>query len=631
MTMSAPRPGRLLLSGLLVAAAALLAFMPAAHAQLEERISSYDVGITILQDGSLMVVERIDYDFGNSEHHGIFRDIPVRFPYDDQHDRVYPIDHVSVAGSPGTPDGFKIEHEDRLLRIRIGDENKTITGEHVYTITYRVRGALNGFRDRDELFWNAIGDQWSVPIDVAAVRIIAPGDIAQVACYSGPYGSHLPCSDALFDGATATFRQTSGPAGAALGPYEALTVVVALPIGEVAQPEPILAERWAIQRAFSLTPVTVSASAAILLLLLGALGRLIWTTGRDRRAVGSAVDVAYGTSAGGEQTVPLFEHSVMAVEYTPPEDIRPGQVGTLQDEVANPLDVTATIVDLAVRGYLRIQEIPKKRRFGKPDWRRVKLKAGAGLLTYEQILFDGLFSESGEAAVDQAEETEDAVPEEGLAQVNLSSLRTHFANRMARVQQALYADALRRGWFVARPDRARAAWGKRGWVLFLAGVGLMVLAAAKTHLGLIPVPLAIGGLVLIWSAHLMPRRTPRGVGMVRRVLGFRRYIETAEVEESRFAERENLFSQYLPYAVVFGLTEKWARAFARLGDQPPDTSSWYVGTQAFTIGSFASSIDHFTVSSAGTISSTPASSGSSGFGGGGFSGGGGGGGGGGSW
>jgi uncharacterized membrane protein len=94
-------------------------------------------------------------------------------------------------------------------------------------------------------------------------------------------------------------------------------------------------------------------------------------------------------------------------------------------------------------------------------------------------------------------------------------------------------------------------------------------------------------------------------------------------------EQENLFSKYLPYAIVFGLTEKWARAFAALG-QPP-TTPWYVGTRPFTPVAFASSIDNFAITSAGTLSSRPAASGSSGFGGGGFAGGGGGGGGGGSW
>ena len=107
-------------------------------------------------------------------------------------------------------------------------------------------------------------------------------------------------------------------------------------------------------------------------------------------------------------------------------------------------------------------------------------------------------------------------------------------------------------------------------------------------------------------------------------------MEIAEKERQRFSERENIFSDYLPYAIVFGLTRKWAKAFEDLGFAP-DTSSWYVGPHPFTALAFADSIDGFAVTTGGTLASTPASSGSSGFGGGGFSGGGGGGGGGGSW
>ena len=311
------------------------------------------------------------------------------------------------------------------------------------------------------------------------------------------------------------------------------------------------------------------------------------------------------------------------MEYAPPDEIRPGQVGTLVDEVANPLDVTATIVDLAVRGYVRIEEIPKRGLFGKPDWRLVRLKESDGLLPYEQLLFESLFRDA-----DGDEEGEGGTSA-GPA-VKLSGLRRHFSARLQSVQDSLYEDAVGRGWFAGRPDRVRHTWTKRGWIAAVAATALLVLAAAKTHLALITLPLALGGRVLVFAARWMPRRTPKGTGLVRRVLGFRTYIETAEVEESRFAERKNLFSQYLPYAVVFGCTEKWARAFARLGESPPETS-WYVGPHPFTVASFTSSIDHFSVATAGTITSTPAGSGSSGFGGGGFSGGGGGGGGGGSW
>jgi hypothetical protein len=644
------RSARYLLLGFL--ASALVAGAPhPSFAQTGERILSYDVDIAIQPDGSLRIVERIDYDFGAQQRHGIFRDIRNRLSYDGTFDRVYPIQVESVLGSPGTPDGYKIVHQGPIFRIQIGDAKKTITGAHVYTITYRVDGAMNGFADHDELYWNVIGDQWPAPIDGAHIRVTAPGAISQVACFSGPFRSGLACSVARFSGAAAEFRQVKqDPLPWALGPFEGLTVVVGLPKGVVADPRPILDERWAIQRAFSVTPVTVSVAGALLLLVVGGLIWLMWRTGRDRRAVGSAVDVAYGSSTGGEQAVPLFEEGTFPVEYAPPDNLRPGQVGTLIDEQANPLDVTATIVDLAVRGYLRIEEIAKKGWFGKPDWWLVKLREDDdGLLRYERILFDGLFSgsdasddtdaeaEAADASIDEPAPTRPdlplprTAPETELARVKLSSLRTHFAKRLADVQEALYVDATRRKWFAGRPDKMRSQWGKRGWWLFLAGVGLTVLVARPTHLGLIAVPIAIGGLILIWGSHLMPRRTPMGTGLVRRVLGFRTYIETAEAREAQFAEQENLFSKYLPYAIVFGCTEKWARAFAGLENQAATTASWYLGVHPFTIVSFSSSINNFTVSSAGTITSTPSGSGSSGFGGGGFSGGGGGGGGGGSW
>jgi hypothetical protein len=617
---------------LVLVAAGLLVAMAADPALAQaERIAAYDVDIAIESDGSLLVVERIDYDFGALDRHGIFRDIPVRLRYDDTYDRIYRVEDIGVEASPGTPDGFELEHEGAILRIRIGDPDRTITGRHAYTITYRVRGALNGFDDHDELYWNAIGTEWSVPIEEASARVSAPAEILQVACFAGPAGSNLPCSETRQEGSAATFSQPS------LDPYEGLTIVVGLPQGAVVPPRPILDERWKFSRAFSVTPLTVSVTGILLALVLFGVGWLWWTQGRDRRAVGSPVDIAYGTAPEGQQAVPLFEQGVYPVEYAPPEELRPGQIGTLVDEAANPLDVTATIVDLAVRGYLRIEEIPKRWLLGKTDWRLVMLKeADDQLLGYERLLFNGLFS-VGDLEDPEPEEEEESDPggadlapgDPGLASVKLSSLRKKFHTKLAEVQDALYADVVRRRWFAGRPDKVRQRWSAAGFAVMLVGDGLIFLAAWKTHLGLVPIPIALAGLVLAFGARWMPRRTAKGTGLVRRVLGFRTYIETAEAQEARFAERENLFSRYLPYAVVFGLTDKWARAFARLGDQP-DTS-WYVGTRPFTYSAFASSIDGFSVSTAGTIASTPSGSGSSGFGGGGSSGGGGGGGGGGSW
>ena len=603
-----------------------------------ERIRDYQVDIRVEPSGDLLVVERISYDFDGTEHHGIFRDVPYLFRYDDRYDRIYRLHVLSVEGSPGTPDQYDTSKKGSELEIKIGDPDRTITGLHTYTINYRVEGALNGFTDHDELYWNAIGTDWAAPIDHAEARVRTPGGVQQVACFSGPQGSTLPCQTSGSQGNTATFAQDG------MNPYDGLTVVVAFPTGAVPTPHPILKERWSFGRAFSASPVTLGASGGLLAILLAGLGYLLWANGRDRRAIGSPVDISYGTSQEGERAVPLFEHGTNPVEYAPPDGILPGQVGTLIDEVANPLDVTATIVDLAVRGYLRIEEIPKRRFFGKPDWRLVKLKeADDGLIRYEKLLLDGLFEDADETDEDEAEETEEestpprpdlpvmASPREpGLAEVKLSALKSRFALRLRKVQNALYDDAVKRRWFAGRPDKVRARWHVIGVALLIGGIGLTVLAAAKTHLGLIPIPVAIAGLALTWAAHWMPRRTPKGTGLIRRVLGFRTYIETAEAREARFQEKENIFSKYLPYAIVFGCTEKWARAFTGLDQQVPSTAGWYVGAQAFSISSFTSSIGHFSSVAAGTITSA-AATGSSGFSGGGFSGGGGGGGGGGSW
>ena len=596
---------RTLLAAVLVALAAGLGGGSAGAAQFgNERIISYDVTIGVESSGDLAVTEVIDYDFGTAQRHGIFRNIPVRLHYDDRYDRVYPLTVRSVQGSPGTPAQFKVEDAGGDKRIRIGDPDKTVSGEHRYTIDYVVKGGLNGFAEHDELYWNAIGAEWDVPVEKATAHVVTPGPLTDVACFSGPVGSLLPCPRSEPGDREATFGTD------ALQPFQALTVVVGFEKGFVPEPTPILDERWAFDRAFALTPATVGATAALFALIVGGVSTMLWRTGRDRRFAGSPVDVAFGSDTGAEQKVPLLERPLTPVEFVPPDDLRPGQVGTLVDETANTLDVTATIVDLAVRGYLRIDEIPKEGWFGKKDWNLVELKEATGLRQYESTLLGAIFK--------------------GRNEVKLSALKNTFATDLKKVEDLLYDDAVAQGWFARRPDRTRTLWTVLG-VLALAGSGLVAaVVAATTHAGLVGIPLVVGSVVLLRGAKDMPRRTAKGTGTLRRVQGFRRFIEESEKDRAQFAERKNLFSEYLPYAIVFGATEKWAKAFADIDGRLPETG-WYSGPNYFTVSSFSDSMDGFSTTTSGTISSTPSGSGGSGFGGGGFSGGGGGGGGGGSW
>src|SRR5258706_11209729 len=160
----------------------------------------------------------------------------------------------------------------------------------------------------------------------------------------------------------------------------------------------------------------------------------------------------------------VFDDHTTPLEYTPPDGLRPGQVGTLVDEVAGPLDVSATIVDLAVRKYLTIEEIPKEGWFGHTDWRLTRLELNDPLLQYERLLLDSLFAGT-----------------EGT--VLLSSLKKKFSESLLKVEGALYDDSVARGWFLRRPDKARSFWRTVASVVVVAGIGLTVALAHWTSFG----------------------------------------------------------------------------------------------------------------------------------------------------
>lgn len=592
-------------AALAIAVVASFALAPRAAAQpLPERIERYEVTIDIRADGTYEVIETILYDFGPFERHGIFRTIPVRFPYDPdpKFERIYELTGIRVDGSAGTPDDVEETDENGRKLLRIGDPDKKITGAHTYRIRYVVRGGLNAFADHDELYWNAIGDEWDAPIGSATVTVRAPGGVNRVACFAGPRGSGLPCAGAeVVNPTEATFRHD------AIGSRQALTVVVAMVKGTVAAAgtKPILDEKFSLARAFSVTPATVSGAVAAAVLAFGYVARLLWRTGRDRKIDGTSPDDRRG----------LGEDDESPVVFRPPGGARPAQVGVLVDERADALDVTATIVDLAVRGYLEIRELPKEGWFGKTDWNLVQGKpADDELLPYERRLLDGLF--------------------EDRTEITLSSLKNTFASDLRAVQASLYGDCVHQGWFAKRPDHVRSVYLLIGILGVVLATGALVLLTVFTHAALVAIPVLLASLVLAIGHRWAPARTAKGSAALREARGFRHFIETAEADRMQFAEEENIFAKYLPYAIVFGETEKWAKAFAGLGGaEAPAGMGWYhpYGSwSAFNASSFSDSMDSFAVHTSGTIASTPASSGSSGFSGG-SSGGGGGGGGGGSW
>ena len=586
-----------------LAIAALSIGVTAASASAQtagERITDYRVEMDLHADGTLGVVEHIAYDFGSASRHGIFRDLVHRESYDAHHDRTYDISGVTVTADNANATAA-LSTNGGYLRVRIGDPNVEITGAHTYTISYDVKGAARTFPNHQELYWDAIGNQWPVPIDHAAVVVTTPAAITDVACYSGAQNSRLTCDSASAHGKNAEFAQTG------LGSYEGLTTVIGLPSGTIVpDPQPILERRRTLADGFAARPNTVIPALLLAIVAIGWVVRLAWKRGRDRRYAGSAVDAAFGNETGAEEPVGITHGDAGPVEFIPPNGVLPGQVGTLVDEHANLVDVTATIVDLAVRGWLTITDLDKDYEL------TANPTVGKGtLLPYETALMNALFG--------------------GGPTVKLSDLKYKFRAQLSEIQGAMYDDVVTQGWYRIRPDRTRQRFALIAIGLLLLSVVIVYLVAVASSFGLIPLGLVVAAVTMLVVAHRMPARTAKGTAMFSRVRGFRRLFDEGDQGlREHFAEEHDVFSRYLPYAIVFGCTDRWARVFADLDAQQLDTG-WYHGNAPFNAVLLASSMNHFGTVATGTLyASQPSSSSSSGFGGG-FSGGGGGGGGGGSW
>jgi uncharacterized membrane protein YgcG len=361
------------------------------------------------------------------------------------------------------------------------------------------------------------------------------------------------------------------------------------------------------QDAFDLTPVTVGLAILLTLLALGLIAWQYWLHGRDR----AYLTQFYLTNDPREGAAPISGGPPIVAEFEPPLGMRAAEIGVLLDETADTKDVTATIVDLAVRGYLTITEVPQRGVLGSADWLLTLKKTDpTGLAPFEWTIIGGIFA--------------------GREQVNLSALKGTFAPDLQTAETQLYKDVMDRKLFSNRPDMARSAW-------LFAGLGLALLGGAAVYglgtafgWGLVGLPLLIAGLVLVALHRFMPQRTAAGHDALNHVLGFRLYMNTAERYRQQFAEKAQIFTQLLPYAIVFGCVGLWAKAFEGI-DTSAASGGWYVGSTPFQAAMLSGTLESFSSNLSSAIAYVPPSAGSgSGFSGG-FSGGGGGGGGGGSW
>lgn len=547
-----------------VGALAFFIFRPTSAWAVSESIKSFNVGIVAHRDGTMDMTETIDYDFASEGSHGIFRYIPRVSRVGDLY-RQIGVEFTQVLRD-GVEEKYDSTYSTDQAYIKIGDPDKTIDGQHTYVIKYRVdNGIGSNYEDHDEIYWNSIGNKWIVPIEKASISVVTDFgvDATKAVCFTGVAGSTKKDCRA----ASAPFNPVQSTK--TLQPGEGLTVVFGYPVGTF--PKSTLTRQ---------DPVASrNRNIALALLSIPILGNFI---------LAPTVFVWYLTKKRKNRFGPV------AINFDIPKDesgkvIPPAEAGTIDTAKLERDDVVATIFDLAIRKYIRIDQVKDDKKVlgiiprGKDDYTISRLKGADDKNTeYEKTLMDTFFAE-GET-------------------VSLSSLKKEFYKTFTDMEKGVFDSLVARDYYTKNPSTQRAL------LVFGAFASLFTLS------------LLLAGLLFFLSKKLNGR-TASGDEIDWKIDGLKLFLKKMDRNYKWQADQLAIVEKMIPYAMALGYIEKFMATLQII--KPDYNPTWYSGRTAFYNAAIFSSL--------GSNITTSAPSSSSGFSGGGSSGGGGGGGGGGSW
>ncbi len=553
--------------------AAEKAFPRTERETFSERITFYNTKIAINEDATLNIQETIKYDFGIERRHGIFRDIPTTYISKKGIHKIKIYD-ISVKDEKGNPYKFEVSHLGGNIHIKIGNKDKLISGKKTYIISYKVKRGLKYFEDHNELYWNAIGFGWELTIDAAEAEVFLPQNsfVIKAKCFTGLKGEKRECQNKKVSKNYVKFSQTK------LGWQRGMTVVVSLPKGSIFEPSLFLK---------TLYWINDNLPFELILFVFLAMFSLWLKKGRDEKGKGTII--------------PRFEI---------PQGLIPLEVNTVLKEKFLPKDISAEIIHLAIKGYLKIKRTEKKFwLFKLHDYELIKLdKDRSSLKSSQKKILNFLFREGSRVSL------------------NKISQRSNF-NEIKEIKEKTRQTVVKEDILKEESEKIKKVGTFIAVVLIMVGpfflVFLNIIWAAS---------FVLGGIIILIFSNLMPKKTKKGSLLKEEILGLKRYLEVAEKARLEFhnAPEKNpqTFEKYLPYAIALGVEKKWAKQFKDIYKEPPE---WYVGARGqFNAVLFTSSLNSFSrsLSSAFHISGGGAGSG---FGGGGSAGGGFGGDGGGSW
>ena len=551
--------------------------LSAPNAWADGSIDTYTVTGQVAQDGTLQLSTAIAFTGGTAPAQFVQK-LALTSDGDDYTYFQFTIGNVTATGADGT---------DLKPTVTTAGNIETITvdtsqlGNAPLTIGYTVAGAATSAGVTSDgttitsVKWPVL-QGLTMPVGVASGTIGVPilggtGSILSIDCQSGAPTGLGPCqmwSGGTHDSWNPTFQDQQVAAGSQVVlSFTAPTTMIAV--------NQDVKDYWTLDRAFSTS--TGPLLAAILVAIVGAAALfLVWrlvardvTSSKDPTIVASFVPSGKGT-----------------VEFDIADHIRPGHVGTVVDERVDPIDITATLLDLAVRGHLQIIELAPEKAISPTDWTFKRLESDDVMRPFETTLVDAIAPADGPAAV-------------------VSKIGQPVEKVIAQVQDDLYEEVVDRGWFAHRPDQVRHAFDRVGWVALAATIVALVLLVAFTHLGLLGLALVALAIAFIALGQTMPRRTQSGVDLLHGLHALSMSLQTQPVNQIPQETAYTEISKILPYAVVLGGRDRWLQALADADDDPgvpdPDDLGWYSAPPTWNLEDLPISLDAFIASVSGRL------------------------------
>ncbi len=558
MTKTASRLARAMLI-VLVGLVAWVAGSGAAHAA--ETVESYLVEGTVEPDGTLRVKATITFDAAPATFTQVM-DTATRTPNSQEY-RFAISDVVAKAGA--TDLTVTVTPGEGSTTVSIATEGVT----EPVVLEYTVRGAaMRAADDSTVLRWPLV-QGLSLPVTLFEGVVAAPALFSSIDCAAGDPAAPGACT--FFSGGT---HDNPSPVfhheGLAAGQFVEATM--RFPAGVIGVNED-LRTLWTAERAFSAGPVELL--SALALLVLGGLG--LWfahrKVGRDAAGLATPTRIAeFHPIADGQS------------EFRVLDAVRPGQVGTVLDEHVDPVDITATVLDLAVRGHLRIHELERASAHAASDWSFERLASDDKLAGYEKTLLDAIAPAGGS--------------------VTVSTLPGAVVPVIPQVQSELYDEVVSRGWFARRPDTTRNTWTRLGWVALGAALVITILLAAFTTFGLAGVALVLIALGVIFVAAEMPSRTTAGAGVLSGLQVLSGTLLTQPTDQLPKGRVPEQLAVILPYAVVLGGADRWLQAIADADeDETADGQDlpWYHAGDDWHLRDLPDAIRNFVTTMQGTL------------------------------